>query len=144
MTDYAHPKYGVIERKYFSLPVKHGGHAAAGFTFNETELTKMTRWYPYGPVVLQKFGVLTLATLGKGEETFRLTKGGPAGTLLARVVASTTSAPYTVASVALDDTIDAGSYLTIFGSTNVCSTGSVAFFIDYRRTYDATKHDPVA
>ena len=144
MGEYSDPKYGVIERKYFSLPIKHGGSAAAGFTFNETELTKVTRWYPKGPVVLQKFGCLTLATLGKGEEVFRLTKQGAAGTLLARVVASTTSAPYTVASVALDDTIDAGSYITIFGSTNVCSTGSVAFFIDYRRTYDQTKWDPVA
>lgn len=144
MADYAHDKYGIIERHWISLPIKQGGSAAGGVTFNETEGTKMARFYPKGPVVLQKFGALVTGTLGKGEQLFRLTKQGTAGTLLARLVCSTTSAQYSVSSIALDDTIDAGSYLTIFGSTNVCSTGTVAFFIDYRRTYDASKHDPVA
>lgn len=141
---YDDPKFGVIERHWCSLPVKQGGSAAAGFTFNESEGVKVTRLQFKGPIVLQKFGVMTLGTLGKGEQLFRLTKQGAAGTLLGRVVASTTSAPYTIASVALDDTIDAGSYLTIFGSTNVCSTGTVAFFIDFRRAYDGSKWDPVA
>lgn len=141
---YDDQKFGLVERHWFSLPVKLGGQAAAGFTFNETEGVKMTRWYPRGPVTLQKFGALVLSTLGKGEQLFRLSKQGAAGTLLDRLVCSTTAAQYTIASKALDDVIDAGSYLTIFGSTNVCSTGSVAFFIDYRRSYDATKHDPVA
>lgn len=141
---YDHAKYGVIERRWFSLTIKNGGDAAAGVTWNETEGAKISRIYFKGPVVLQKFGALVLSTLGKGEQLFRLTKTGAAGTLLDRLVCSTTSAQYTIASKALDDVIDAGSYLTIFGSTNVCSTGTVAFFLDYRRTYDASKHNPVA
>jgi hypothetical protein len=141
---YDDPKFGVIERRWLSLPVKVGGHSAAGITWNETEGTKVTRIYFKGPVKLQKFGALVLSTIGKGEQLFRLTKQGIAGTLLDRLVCSTTATQYSIASKALDDEIDAGSYLTIFGSTNVCSTGSVAFFIDYRRSYDATKHDPVA
>lgn len=132
MGTYNDPQYGVVERLWIGRTVKHGGNSSAGVTFNETEGFKVTRTYLKGPVRLLSFGVLTLATLGKGEQLFRLSKGT---TLLDRCVASTTSAPYTIASVALDDAIDSGTYLTIFGSTNVCSTGTVAFFIDYRRSY---------
>lgn len=134
MGTYSDPQYGVVERRWIGLTGKNGGDSAGGYTFNETEGTKIERLYFKGPVRLLSFGVITQCTLGKGEQLFRLSKES---TLLDRVVASTSSAPYTIASVALDDVIDAGTYLTIFGSTNVCSTGTVAFFIDYRRTYGA-------
>lgn len=139
---YSDGKYGVIERHWFGLTKKAGGNSADGFTLNETEGTKVTRFYPKGPIVLQKFGVLTLATAGKSELYHVLWKNG--STRLDEVLSSTTSAPWTINSVALDDVIDAGSYLTITGSTSGCSTGSFAYFVDYRRSYDGSKWDQVA
>ncbi len=135
---YDDAKYGVIERKTFGLTQKHGGDAAAGFTFNETESTKVTKWYPKGPIQIQKFGTYALATLGKGEQLFGLALDG---TRLTQVTASTTSAPYAIASVAVDDGLSSGSYLTINASTNVCSTGTCALFIDFRRKYDSSGWD---
>lgn len=134
---YADEKYGVIERVSFGLPIKHGGEAAAGFTFNEAEGTKVTRFYPKGPIEVKKFGAIVLATLGKGEQVFSLYKGT---TRLAAITASTTAAPYTVASdVTISSAyIAAGSYLSILASTNVCSTGSVSCFVDYVRRYTST------
>jgi hypothetical protein len=132
---YADSKYGVIERVWFGLTTKHGGQAAAGLTFNETEANKVTRFYPKGPIEVLKYGARVLATLGKGEEVISLYKGT---TRMAQITASTSAAPYTVAS---DVTISsqyvaAGSYLSILASTNVCSTGTVACFIDYIRRFN--------
>jgi hypothetical protein len=139
---YSDKKYGVIERKWFGLSKANGGDAAAGFTFNETQAALIKRYYPKGPIRLLKIGVMTLATLGKGEELIGLTVGGTA-TVKATIVASTTSAPYTIASKTLATTLTAGSYLSLLASTNVCSTGSVAVFIDFRRQYDVNgKWDP--
>lgn len=146
---YDDAKFGVITRKWFSLPIKQGGDAAQGFTFNETQSVKVARWYPRGPIQALKVGVLTVATLGKGEELFRLAVGGTAHStsalLFATIVASTTSAPYTIASQTLTRTLTAGSYLTLMASTNVCSTGSVSVFVDYRPRYSASgKWDPTS
>lgn len=137
---YDDSKFGVIERKTFGLTVKHGGETATGITFNETEATKVTRWYPRGPITVKKFGVVTLATLGKGEEAISLYKSG--STRIASVTASTTSAPYTVASTTTVSSanVAAGSYINILASTNVCSTGTVAVFVDFVRKY-STKWD---
>jgi hypothetical protein len=58
------------------------------------------------------------------------------GTRVEEIVASTTSSPWTIASVAVSKTVNAGSYLTLIASTNVCSTGSVAVFVDYVPMFD--------
>lgn len=133
-------KFGVVERKWFGLSSKHGGDGAV-VTFNETEANAVTRWYPRGPIHIEKWGVKTLATLGKGEEIFSLFIDG--STRMKQITASTTSAPYTVASALVNDDLAAGSYLSILASTNVCSTGSVALFIDFRRKYSSNRHNPL-
>jgi hypothetical protein len=133
---YSNAQYGVIERQWFGLSKVMGGECAAGFTFNETEATIVKRWYPRGPIQLLKLGVLTLGTLGKGEESFGMYKNT---TRITAIVASTTSAAFTVASKALTTAMDAGDYLSFVASTNVCSTGTVALFVDYRRAYHTSK-----
>lgn len=138
---YNDAKFGVVERHWFGLPKLWGGGAAAGITFNETQAAVIKRFYPKGPIKLLKIGVQTLATLGKGEQSFGLTVGGTA-TVKATIVASTASAPGTIASKTLATTLSAGSYLALLASTNVCSTGTVAVFVEFRRLYDSTgKHD---
>ena len=139
MAFYSDQKYDVVERKWFGLSKANGGDAAAGFTFNETQAALIKRFYFKGPVRLLKIGVMTLATLGKGEQLIGLTVGGTA-TVKATIVASSASAPYTIASKTLATTLAAGSYVTLLASTNVCSTGSVAVFVEFRRFFDS-KHD---
>jgi hypothetical protein len=142
MAFYSDKKYDVIERKWFGLSKANGGDAAAGFTFNETQAALIKRYYPKGPIKLLKIGVMTLATLGKGEQLVGLTVGGTA-TVKGTIVASSASAPYTIASKTLATTLSAGSYLSLLASTNVCSTGSIAVFIDFRRQFDVGgKWDP--
>jgi len=136
---YDDARYGVIERIWFGATAKHGGQSSAPITFNETAANKVTRWYPKGPVQILKFGAKTVATLGKGEQLFNLQIDG--STSMKKITCSTTSAPYTVASATVDDGLAAGSYLGILASTNVCSTGSVALFIDFRRKF-GTGHTP--
>lgn len=140
MSFYSDKKYDVIERKWFGLSKANGGDAAAGFTFNETQAALIKRYYPKGPIRLLKIGVMTLATLGKGEQLVGLTVDGTA-TVKATIVASTTSAQYTIASKTLATVVQPGSYLSLLASTNVCSTGSIAVFIDFRRFFN-TKWDP--
>lgn len=141
---YSDNQYGVIERHWFGLSKANGGEAAAGFTFNETQAALIKRYYPKGPIKLLKIGVMTLATLGKGEQLIGLTVGGTA-TVKATIVASSASAPYTIASKVLATTLTAGSYLSLLASTNVCSTGSVAVFLDFRRQYStADKWEPTS
>ena len=127
MDGYSDSKFGTIFRHWFGLTAKHGGCGDI-LTFNETEATKVTRFYPKGPIRILKMGIYTAATLGKGEEAFQLQKSG---TKIVSVTASTTSAPYAIASSNFDTTVPAGSYLTLIASTNVCSTGSTAVFFDY-------------
>jgi hypothetical protein len=139
MSFYDDAKYGVIERQWFGLTTKHGGQANAPITFNETAAYKVTRWYPKGPIKIKKFGLRVLATMGKGEQEFKLMKNG---TSIGKVIASTTGAPYSQLTNAMNtsftvSTVPDGDYLGVYASTNVCSTGSVAFFIDYTRMFDA-------
>ena len=136
---YTDGKYGVIERHWMGLTKKQGGSAAAPFTVAAAaEAALVARFYPRGPIQLLKFGAMCVATGGDGEHVFALTKEG---TRIDEVVGSTDSAPYVISSVALTATVGPGSYLTITNSTNVCSTGSYAFFIDFRRLYN-DKWDP--
>lgn len=142
---YNDARWGVIERHWFGLAKLWGGGAAAGITFNETQAAVIKRFYQQGPIRLLKIGVVTMATLGKGEQLFGLTVDGTA-TVKATIVASTTSAPGTIASKTLATTLAAGSYLALLASTNVCSTGTVAVFVDFRRAFSATgtKWDPTS
>jgi len=136
MTDfYDDSRFGVIERHWFGLPVTWGGGAAAGLLFNETEATPVKRFYPKGPIQILKLGVITLGTLGKGEQAFNLKADGT--TTLKSIVASTTSAPGAIASIAVNDGLSCSSYLTLIASTNVCSTGSCAVFLEFRRKFDS-------
>lgn len=134
--NYDDAKYGVIERHWFGLPKTWGGGAAAGLTFNESEATPIKRFYPKGPIVVEKLGVVALATLGKGEQAFNLKIDG--STTMKSVVCSSASAPGAIASIAVNDSLTAGSYLSLVASTNACSTGTCAVFIDFRRKYETT------
>ena len=133
MPEYDDGVYGVTFRQWFGLTQKHGGTDAV-LTFNESEGTKVTRHYPRGPIKITKMGAYVAATLGKGEEVMTLDVDGARVT---QVTASTTAAPYTIASVSVSKIMNAGSYITIGASTNVCSTGSVAVFIDYVPQFQA-------
>jgi hypothetical protein len=149
---YDDSKFGVIERTWFGLTPKWGGEESAGRTFNETQANiNPKKWYARGPIEILKIGCLTLGTLGKGEQLFGLTVNGTA-TVKGVIQASTASAPGTIASNPLTPggsyqgyvtgaakpTLAAGSYLTLLASTNVCSTGTVALFIDWRRRFTVT------
>lgn len=137
---YDDSKFGVVERIWFGLTTKHGGQAASGLTFNESEANKVARFYPKGPIKIHGFGLRVLATLGKGEQTFVLFKNGT--TRIGAVVASTTGINYSQTDNAVNtsptvSTLPDGDYLTLLASTNVCSTGTIAFFVDFTRAFDA-------
>lgn len=146
---YKDAKYGIVYRHWFGLTTRNGGPSAATpITFNETQSNVVKRWYPprKGAIQMMKYGVVTLATLGKGEQSFRLSVGGTtAAAAFATLVASSASAPWTIASKVTAKGLTAGSYVSILASTNVCSTGSVALWIDYRAKFSAgTQYDPTA
>lgn len=136
MSSYNHAKYGITRRQWFGLTARNGGpNAGAGVTFNETQSAVVKRWYPdlRGPIDMSKAGVMTIATLGKGEESFRFTVDGTtSANAFATAVASTSSAPFTIASKSISKVLATGSYVSILASTNVCSTGTVALFIDWK------------
>ena len=133
--------FGVIHRTWFGLPQRYGGpNAGTGIVFNETQSNVVKRWYPVRKARIQmmKQGVMTLATLGKGEQSFRLSiSATTAAAAFATLVASTTSAPFTIASKVTARMLAPGSYVSILASTNVCSTGTVAIFIDWRPRFDS-------
>lgn len=144
---YSDAKYGIIYRKWFGLTTRAGGESATtGITFNETQSNVVKRWYPprKGTIQMLKYGVMTLATLGKGEQSFDLCVNGTTSPF-ATLVASTTSAPFTIASKVTAKGLTAGSYVSILASTNVCSTGTVAIWIDYRPKFSlGTVYDPTS
>ena len=133
--------FGIVYRKWFGLTTRAGGESAAtGITFNETQSNVVKRWYPprKGRIQMMKEGVMTLATLGKGEQSFRMSVSATtAAAAFATMVASTASAPWTIASKVTARMLAPGSYVAILASTNVCSTGTVAIFIDWRPRFDS-------
>lgn len=143
MSFYDDAKYGVIERVWFGLMKKQGGDNVAntgGFIPDETTKTHVTRWYPKGPIKIKKFGLLIAATIGKGETVYVLKKNG--STRVGTVTASTSGAPYSSTAYSINSsptvsTLPDGDYLSLVSSTNVCSSGTCAFFIDYTRMFDA-------
>lgn len=152
---YDDSKFGVIERKWFGLTKKHGGDVAAGYTFGTTDATVIThlaRHYPRGPIAIQKAGAYTLATVGGGGTLFdklpvHVTKNGVRVSALTFDVRDA-AAPFSIASVkpSAETVIDAGSYIGFQTATpqsdkgtagnTATVTGSVAFFVDYRRVFD--------
>ena len=139
---YRDAMFGIIYRQWFGLTTRAGGQSAAtGITFNETQSNVVKRWYPprKGDIQMMKYGVMTLATLGKGEQSFRMSVSATtAAAAFATLVASTSSAPWTIASKVTSKRLTAGSYVSILASTNVCSTGTVALWIDWRPRFIAT------
>ena len=139
MAFYDDSKFGITRRQWFGLNARNGGpNAGAGITFNETQSNVVKRWYPdlRGPIQMSKAGLMVLATLGKGEQSFRFSVNGTtAAAAFATAVASTTSAPYVMASKSITKVLATGSYVSILASTNVCSTGTVALFIDWKPRY---------
>jgi hypothetical protein len=139
MGDYSDAKFGVIERKWFGLKTLWGGEGSdTGLVTASAETTFVKRWYPKGPIKLNKFGVFTGCTLGATEMVVRLKN---TGTIISTVVCSTSSSAFVIASKSVTTTIDAGSYLSIVASSVSSSSGTFACFVDYRRTYDASKHN---
>lgn len=98
-------------------------------------LVYVERFYPKGPIKILKFGAMAASTHGKGEGIISLYRNA---SRLATAVCSTSVAEYTVDSVAVNKVCAAGSYLNLIASTNVCSTGSIACFIDYVPLADNT------
>lgn len=150
---YSDAKYGVPERHYFGLTKKAGGDAASGFTFGTTDATsvnQVTRFYPKGPIKMIKFGYLTLATVGNGGTgmdviPLRLRVNGSNES--SEIDIPTAAAPWSIGSTETftNAVVDSGSYIDIITGTpqtadgtaanTATSTGTVAFFLDYIRTY---------
>lgn len=140
---YDDAKFGVIERTWISGLTQKWGGSHTVITTNETQsVPTVKRTYFKGPIEIVKLGVAVLATMGKGEQLFGLCVNGTA-TVKGTVVASSQGTPYTVASKVFTNnpTVAAGSYLTLLASTNVCSTGSYAVFVDWRRKFTAGNSD---
>lgn len=98
-------------------------------------LTYVERYYPKGPIEIVAFGAMAASTHGKGEGVVSLYRNA---SRLATAVCSTSAAEYTIDLVKVNKICAAGSYLNIIASTNACSTGSIACFIDYVPLFDAT------
>lgn len=128
---YDDSKYGVIERLWLTNFQPNQVDSQLG-----GDTTVVKRFYPKGPIKILRFGVQHIATQGGTEVTLSLNKGASA-TVWATVVASTDSAPWTIASKTPSTTvIPAGSYITVTSAGTV-ATGSVHVFIDYVRTFSS-------
>jgi len=135
MARYDDAKFGVVQRHWFGLTKKAGGQGAAdGFELS-ADATHVTRFYPKGPMYITKFGVMHLATQGGTEVTVNLKRNS---STLATVIASTDSAPWAIASKAVNKNVDAGSYLVITSEGTV-ATGSVACFIEWHPKFHVSK-----
>jgi hypothetical protein len=160
--NYSDERFGVIERKWFGLTKKAGGDAASGFTFGTTDATsinQVTRFYPKGPIRMQKFGYLTLGTVsggGTGMDVVPLRLRVDGSNESSTINIPTAAAPWSIGSTTTftNEVVDAGSYIDIITGTpqtsdgtaanTATSSGTVAFFLDYTRAYDnQTKWDPV-
>ncbi len=93
-------------------------------------VTLKSRWYPKGPIRVTKFGVIYSVATSGSELTISLKKGASAS-VVATIVASTTTAQWTVASKgSLTQLVGVGSYLSIT-TDGTADAGSAECFIDY-------------
>ena len=153
---YDDSKFGVIERYWTGLTSKHGGADDVGFGLGTTDATTidhLARYYPKGPIRMLKAGHFVLATIGGG--------GTDMDVIPARILVDGANesgdwnipdagAPFSIASTVTftDAVVDAGSYIGVRTgtpqSTNATAantatvTGTVAFFVDYRRVWVET------
>jgi hypothetical protein len=132
---YSEAVYGDVRRHWFSSYKSGAGGRAAMAVQEAEQLAYVDRYYPKGPIQILKFGVQVASTLGKAEQMMSLYRNA---SRLATAVCSTTGSEFVVDSVAVNKVCAAGSYLNIIASTNTCSTGSVACFIDYIPYFDNT------
>lgn len=148
--------YGRRLRKWFGLPKKWGGDAAAGFTFGTHDpgtVTHVEKWYPEGPIKIKKVGVFCASTSNNasgGLMNFRfLTRGASASVIATCQFSSCTESEGAIAASKSSITTEqckAGEYITIqsyepttkTNATEVKSTtsGAAAFFIDYVPKFD--------
>jgi len=157
---YSDSKFGVIQRKWFGLTAKHGGDGTV-YTFGSaTTTTHLARWYPRGPIEIQKVGYFVAATMvgaatNKGRRQIRFYTRGASASSVGNLVPATCG---TVSAYTFNSTTSltvtqckAGEYLTIksgtprtykaagySSGTAVQGTvnGSVAFFVDYVPKFD--------
>ena len=160
MGNYSDDKFGVVERHWFGLTKKYGGQAASGFTFGTTDATsvnQVTRFYPKGPIRMQKFGYIVLGTVsggGTGMDQIPLRLRVNGSNESSEINIPTAAVNYAIGSTTTftNEVVDAGSYIDIITGTpetakgtatnTATSSGTVAFFLDYTREYDQTKWDP--
>lgn len=163
MAFYDHPKFGVTRRKWFGLAKKWGGDAAGGFSFGTHDpgtLSHVEKWYPEGPIRIQKVGVFMCSTSNNasgGCKSFRfLTRGASASVIATMKNASCTVNEGTLCASKAEAALTvrqckAGEYITIQSiepttrsatASEVKSTtsGAAAFFIDYIPTFDNDSH----
>lgn len=155
---YEDDKYGQRRRKWFGLPKKWGGDAAAGFGFGTHDpgtLSHVEKWFPEGPIEVRKIGVLVSSTSNNasgGLMNFQfLTRGASAsviGTLQfsscteseGALPASKEEAALTVVQCKAGEYITVKSYepTTKTKGTEIKSTttGAAAFYIDYVPRFD--------
>ena len=157
---YDDAKFGVIQRTWFGLSKKWGGDrpnarvASGQGCFGTTDATSKThfaKWYPRGPITMLKAGAMGLATIVNASvdriPMRVLTRGASASVGCSLYL--TKLAPAGVASTITFSVrqVKAGEYIAIKTGTpqtdngtaanTATTTGTVAFFIDWVRRYDA-------
>lgn len=158
---YDDARFGVIQRQWFGLSKKWGGdrpnaRAASGQgcfgTTDATTKTHIAKWYPRGPIRLVKAGVMTLASVTNASvdrvPVRVMTRGASAslGSLFYINAVPTVQAEISSSVTFTARDVRAGEYLSIKTGTpqtdkgtaaNTATTlGTVAFFVDYVRTWD--------
>lgn len=160
---YDDARFGVIQRQWFGLSKKWGGdrpnarNASGQGCFGTTDATTKThiaKWYPRGPIRLVKAGVMTLASVTNASvdrvPVRMMTRGASAslGCLFYISAVPTVQAEISSTTTFTARDIRAGEYLAIKTGTpqtdkgtaaNTATTlGTVAFFVDYVRTWDSS------
>lgn len=157
---YDDSRFGVIQRQWFGLSKKWGGdrpnaRVASGqgcfATTDATSKTHISKWYPRGPIKMVKAGAMGLATIVNASvdriPMRVLTRGASAS--VGCSLNLTKLAPAAIASTTTftTRTVKAGEYIAIKTGTpqtdngtaanTATTTGTVAFFVDYVRSFDA-------
>ena len=162
MAIYDESMFGVVERTWFGLTQKYGGSGTIiTVSGSATNVTKITRWQPKGPIKVLRFGCKVLGTLSSPATVtsdwlpFRLYKTNSSGTasvLLgsAHLVAQATgrTALYAIASKTgsnlASQEVEDGRWMKITTSSAITAAGtaavgtiagSMAFFVDWVRQF---------